>query len=151
MYFIGAKCLSGAAGALRGGGARAALGAALAGGGAGATLALTRAGARAALGASLARAGARAALGAALARAGAALGATLARAGGSLGATLAGGGAGGARATELTAPEGRFLLHLLCWNEGGVWYPEEVMRYVCEIRGRQERSRNNEKYACAAG
>ena len=225
MYFIGAKCLSGAAGALRGGGARAALGAALAGGGAGATLALTRAGARAALGASLARAGARAALaragaalgatlaragaggslGSALARAGAALGAalagggaggaseftapvggvflhllgidefaasatragaraalgaslaltragaggslgaTLARAGGSLGATLAGGGAGGARATELTAPEGRVLLHLLCWNEGGVWYPEEVMRYVCEIRGIQERSRNNEK------
>ena len=58
------KCLSGAAGALRCGGA---------------TLALTRA----------------AALGAALALA----------------------GAGGA--TELTAPEGGVLLHLLCFNEGG--------------------------------
>ena len=177
MYFIGAKCLSGAAGA------RAALGATLAraGGSLGATLAraggslgasLARAGAGGAteftapvggvflhlLGideftASATRAGARAALGATLAltRAGGSLGATLARAGAALGATLAGGGAGGARATELTAPEGSVLLHLLCWNEGGVRYPEEVMRYVCEKRGIQERSRKNEKYACAAG
>ena len=74
-----------------------------------ASLALTLARA-AALGATLTLAGARAgSLGAALTLAGA-------RAG-SLGAALALAGAGGA--TELTAPEGGVLLHLLCFNEGG--------------------------------